>query len=116
LTLPDHFLAEVELVIFLLREAARYLARFAYQENRQSAQGSFPHLMSFEVLHFPLMLPGGVESCKGAQIATLAGLRILFLRIQAKLSGFESANHLLVDAKPREPVARSSLFVACLSA
>jgi hypothetical protein len=50
--------------------------------------------VSFEVLHFSLVLFGLIESGKCSQVAALAGLSALLSRIQTKLSGFEFANHM----------------------
>jgi hypothetical protein len=55
--------------------------------------------MLLEILHFAFVLFGLFEGCECAQIAALPCLRIFLSRIQAKLSGFEFANHtFLKDA------------------
>ena len=50
-------------------------------------------LMPLEVLHFPFVLFGLLQGGKCAEVPTLTCLRIFASRIQAKLSGFEFANH-----------------------
>jgi hypothetical protein len=50
-------------------------------------------LVSLEVLNFAFMLLCLLERSECAKVAALAGLSILLARIQAKLPGFEFANH-----------------------
>jgi hypothetical protein len=59
----------------------------------------------FEILNRALMLFRLFKSCKRAQVAAFAGIRILFSRVEPKLSGFEFTNHLRVDALRIKPVA-----------
>src|SRR5215831_1949251 len=48
---------------------------------------------ALEILHGALVLLRGGTAGKGAEIAPLAGLRILFTRIEPVFSGREFANH-----------------------
>ena len=57
--------------------------------------------MALEKLHGTLVLLSGRSRRKRAKIAPLAGLRILLLRVEAILAGFEFANHAKVSALKR---------------
>src|SRR4051794_18565100 len=58
--------------------------------------------MALEVLHRAFVLLGGGAGAEGAQIAALAGLRILLARVEPVLAGFQLADH----GGPPSPITR----------
>jgi hypothetical protein len=82
--------------------------RFApASEALADAQGAARHdqaaapvgLVLFEVLHLAFVLPRFFNRRKGTEVAALARLLVLLPRVQAKLSGFEFANHINFNAR-----------------
>lgn len=65
--------------------------------------------MPFEVLNFPFVLFGFFERIEGSEVASLTGGWVLFAGIEAVFSGFEFADHSLVDARICEAGCLSSL-------
>src|SRR5207248_1002873 len=62
------------------------------QDRREIAQRRF-RSMPLEVLHGLLVLLRGIERLEGAEVAALAGLRVLLARIEAVPAGAQFTNH-----------------------
>lgn len=54
--------------------------------------------MPFEVLNFPFVLFCFFQCVEGSEVASLTGGWVLFAGVEAVFSGFEFADHGLVDA------------------
>src|SRR5664279_4551168 len=64
--------------------------------------------MPLEILHLPLVLFGGGARLEGAEIATLAGLRIELPRVQPVFAGAQFADHESLLEPPDLPNGRVS--------
>jgi len=63
-------------------------------------------VVALEKLNLTLVLLGVLKSGECAEITPLAGSRVFLTRIQTELSGFEFADHALLDAGPLKRAAR----------
>lgn len=97
-------------------KASSQRSAFRVQKDRVRARDQEERLvfssMPFEVLNFALVLFGFFHGVEGAKVAALARRGILLARIEAVFSGFEFADHSLVDVRNCVPAVCRLLWTA----
>lgn len=79
--------------------------------------GPSTRLFLFEKLDCALMFAGGGQRGKGAQVSTVARLRVFFSGVQAVFARFQFADHGTEDAVPnRHGWSKRNLRRDCLAA